>query len=94
MKTARDLKEEYAKSLGEESWYEFKQNYHQGEIEVAMDVIIDKLLSINVNVERLAKDYIKPIRHQLHLGEEEGFQNDLIQFGNHLINEIWKMKKN
>jgi len=45
MKTVQNLKEEYAKSLGEESWYEFKQNYHPGEVELALDSIIENLLT-------------------------------------------------
>lgn len=90
MKTLQDLKEEYAKSLGEESWSEFKQNYHKGEIEIAMDSIIENLLSVNLNVKSIAEEYIKPIRHTLHLGEEEGLLNDLTQFGDYLINKICK----
>lgn len=48
MKTIQDLKEEYAKSVGEESWYEFKQAYHSGEIEDAMDVICELYLQENL----------------------------------------------
>lgn len=44
MKTIQDLKEEYAKSVGQENWHEFKQNYHPGEVENALESIIENLL--------------------------------------------------
>jgi hypothetical protein len=35
-------------------------------------------------LREIAKAYVKPFRHNLHLGEEEGFVNDLVAFAEHL----------
>lgn len=38
----------------------------------------------SAEIKKIAEDYVKPHRHNFHLGEEEGFVNDIVAFAEHL----------